>query len=85
MNAHEMGTKWGKSVTVLARKEFLKWAPGTESASELKKALLKAEDETPDYCDPFKIEDGLPIDEAWIKEFCDGVRSVETGAESGWV
>ncbi len=85
MNAHEMGTKWGESVSALARNELLSRARGTEYASQLKHALIEAEQELSKNNVPFRIEDWPPVDEAWIEEFCNGVRSVKTDAKSGWV
>ena len=84
MNALEMGTKWGESVSVLARKEFLKRAPGTESASALKLALHEGERDLPEKYVPFIIEDWSPVDEAWIQAFCVGVRSVRPDVKAVW-
>ena len=84
MKAHEMGTKWGESVSVLSRKWLLRRAPGTESASDLKRALIEAEQELSKNYVPFRIEDWSPVDEAWIQEFCNGVRSVRSDVASDW-
>lgn len=83
MNAHEMGMKWGESVTGRARGELLRRAFGKKSASELKHALSEVERDLSENYVPFRIENGLPVDESWIKEFCDGVRSV-VGAKADW-
>ncbi len=85
MNAHEMGTKWGESVSERVLEELLRRAFGKKSASDLKHALSEAERDLSENYVPFRIEDWPPVDEAWIKEFCNGVRSARTGAESGWV
>ncbi len=84
MNANEMGTKWGESVTGRVRDELLRRAFGKKSASELKHALSEAERDLSENYVPFRIEDWSSTDSAWIKEFCDGVRAARTGAESGW-
>ncbi len=83
MKAHEMGTKWGESVSALARNELLSRARGTEYVSQLKHALIEAEQELSKNYVPFRIEDWSSVDSDWIEEFCNGVRAVETG--SGWV
>lgn len=85
MNANEMGTKWGESVSGRARDELLRRALGKESASDLKHALSESERDLSENYAPFRIEDWSPVDKAWIKEFCKGVRSARSGPESGWV
>lgn len=84
MNAFETGKAWAKSVTPSMRRELLKRASGRDSASELKLALIEAERNIPDTCEPFRIKDWPPIDGAWISEFCDGVRSFRGGADTEW-
>ena len=84
MNALEMGTKWGESVSSLARKELLRRTLGKKSESDLKLALIEAERDLSKNYVPFRIEDCSPVDETWIEEFCNGVRSVRTGGEARW-
>ncbi len=84
MNAHEMGTNWGKSVTGRVRDELFRRARGKKSASDLKRALIEAERDLPEKYVSFIIEDWSPVDEAWIQEFCDGVRSVKPDVEAVW-
>ena len=83
MNAHEMGKKWGESVSERVRGELLRRAFGKKSASDLKHALIESERDLPKKYVPFRIDDWSPVDKAWIKEFCDGVRSV-VGAKADW-
>jgi len=84
MNAFEAGKKWGESVTGLAHTKFLSWAAGKDSVSGFKRAMIEAERDLPESCDAFRIEDLSSVDGAWIKDFCDGVRSAKPRVESEW-
>jgi hypothetical protein len=81
MDAIETGKKWGESVTGLARTRFLSWADGRQSFSDFDRAMFEAERDLPESCDAFRVDDLWSVDAAWIKDFCEGVRSARTKAE----
>ena len=80
MNAIETGKKWGESVTALARTRFLSWVGGKDSVSGFQRAMIEAERDLPESCKAFRIGDLSSVDSAWIRDFCEGVRSIRTKA-----
>ena len=43
-----------------------------------------AERDLPESCDAFRVADLSSVNGAWIKDFCEGVRSVKSRVESEW-
>ena len=84
MKAIETGKKWGESVTGLARTKFLSWVGGKDSVSGFQRAMIEAERDLPESCKAFRVENLSSVDSAWIKDFCEGVRSVKPRVESEW-